>query len=230
MSLKEAILGLLYDSPRTGYEIKRFYTETVRNFWNISDGQLYPTLRKMHDEGLVHKKVIPQTKTANKNLFSITSEGKKKFLNWLKEPVLKFQEMREPLLIKMFFFDKLTKDDIAMHLKAQMAVNKHMLEELHEVEEIYEEEFTEYRKLISEAGIFFLELRVLWISRMMDLLEKNKIDGKHKLIPGRRRQLIPAFFECLFAEKPDSEIKEIIDKLKARAGGRPRKKGRKRNE
>jgi len=42
MALREAILGLLSDGPMTGYEIKQFFRNVIRHFWNVSDGQLYP--------------------------------------------------------------------------------------------------------------------------------------------------------------------------------------------
>ena len=231
MALREAVLGLLYDSPKTGYEIKRYYSETVKNFWNISDGQLYPMLRKMHEEGLVDKEVVPQSNTANKNIYSITPKGEQTFLDWLKTPVSKFQEMREPLLIKMYFFDKLSKEEVEKHFQMQLEVHRQMLQELHEVEETYKGELTNFRRLIAEVAFIFLEMRVLWISRMMSLLKSGKINGKHKLVPDYGRSLIPAFFQCIFNEKLDPETKKLLEELKNKAAGLgnpdgPRKKGR----
>ena len=45
MSLKFALLGLLSESPKYGYEIKRQFEGALGNVWSVSYGQLYPTLR-----------------------------------------------------------------------------------------------------------------------------------------------------------------------------------------
>ena len=43
MSLREAMLGLLDDGPMTGYEIKQFFRNVIRNFWSVSDGRGWST-------------------------------------------------------------------------------------------------------------------------------------------------------------------------------------------
>jgi len=46
-----AILGLLHDEPRHGYELKRALGEL--GFWQVSFGSLYPALRRLEREGLI---------------------------------------------------------------------------------------------------------------------------------------------------------------------------------
>lgn len=219
MALKEAVLGLLYDSPKTGYEIKKFYSETIHNFWNVSDGQLYPTLRKMDDEGLVSKTVVPQDNTANKNVYSITDKGKSAFMEWLKEPIHKFQEMKEPFLIKMFFFDKLSKDDILNHFRTQFGVHQKMIEEFRNVEITYRETLTDYQKLIAEVGLIFMDFRMLWITRLMQLLQGDNVDGKHRIIPEDMRDAVLSFFLAIFSEERDPKLNEFLDWLRSMGAG-----------
>lgn len=219
MALKEAVLGLLFDSPKTGYEIKKFYSETIHNFWNVSDGQLYPTLRKMNDEGLVSKTVVPQENTANKHVYSITEEGKNTFMEWLKEPILKFQEMKEPFLMKMFFFDKLSKEDILNHFRTQIEVHHRMIGEFRNVEKTYRETLTDYQKLIAEVGLIFMDFRMLWLTRLIQLLQGDKVDGKHSIIPDDMRDAVFSFFLALFSEESDPKLNEFLDWLRSRGAG-----------
>ena len=51
MSLKFALLGLLAESPKYGYEIKRRFEGALGNVWSVSYGQLYPTLRRLAELG-----------------------------------------------------------------------------------------------------------------------------------------------------------------------------------
>jgi PadR family transcriptional regulator AphA len=200
MSLRHAVLGLLYDAPKSGYEIKRFYSETIRNFWNVSDGQLYPTLRRMHGEGLISREVVPKENTANKHVYSITETGRKEFLGWLAKPILKFQEMKEPFVMQMFFFDKLSKAGVAKHLEAQLAMQDHLMQEFQEVEQSYWDQLTPYQKLIAEAAMIFMELRTIWLQRVTQLVEQGQIDGAHQLIPeDRRALLLEAFSQAILA-------------------------------
>ncbi|MEW5946231.1 MAG: PadR family transcriptional regulator [bacterium] len=219
MALKEAVLGLLFDSPRTGYEIKRFYSETIMNFWNVSDGQLYPTLRRMREDGLVSMEVVPQANTADKHVYSITAEGKAAFTEWLKQPVLKFQEMKEPFLMKMFFFDRLSRDEVANHLRTQLDLHYTMMDEFRKVEETYRDTLTDYQKLIAEVGLIYMEFRILWLTRLRQLLEGNRIDGRHGLIPEGMRGAVQAFFLALFSDGVAPEIEEALERLRAFGGG-----------
>jgi DNA-binding PadR family transcriptional regulator len=46
-----AILGLLHDGPRHGYELKRALGDL--GFWQVSFGSLYPALRRLEKKGFI---------------------------------------------------------------------------------------------------------------------------------------------------------------------------------
>ena len=46
-----AILGLLHDEPRHGYELKRALGDL--GFWQVSFGSLYPALRRLEKKGFI---------------------------------------------------------------------------------------------------------------------------------------------------------------------------------
>jgi PadR family transcriptional regulator AphA len=64
MSLKYALLGLLAERPKYGYEIKRGFEGALGNVWSMSYGQLYPTLRRLSELNWVTKKTEPGKKAA----------------------------------------------------------------------------------------------------------------------------------------------------------------------
>ena len=51
--LELAILGLLKEQPRHGYELKKRLGETLGVFWGVSFGSLYPALRRLERSGAI---------------------------------------------------------------------------------------------------------------------------------------------------------------------------------
>lgn len=214
MSLREAMLGLLDDGPMTGYEIKQFFRNVIRHFWSVSDGQLYPTLKKMHEDGLVSLKVIQQKGTANKHVYSITEKGRRRFSHWIREPVTKFEELKEPFVLKVFFFSKLSREEVLTHLLTQRELCARILEEIRGVRDRYEEAVGPYQRLIGYAGILYVEVRLLWLARMIDLVEQGQIGSQPGLYTEDMVEVGKKFFEEVFSEKPSKEFRNWLNKAR----------------
>lgn len=213
MSLRESILGLLMREPMSGYEIKTFYRDTIKNFWEVSDGQLYPTLKKMHKQGLITKRVITQQNYPNKHLYTITDDGKKTFYEWIKTPVRKTQELKEPFALKFFFFDYLTKDEILKHLDTQIEVTLRALEENRSLRKSYSSKVTHYQCLVADAIPFFYELRLLWLYRVRTLVENNKVNRKNPLYTDSMLNMVKAFYSEIFSKTPSKEFTNWMKKV-----------------
>ncbi len=83
MSLRYAVLGIIQKKPLHGYEIKQAIEDTYGDIWNVSFGQLYPTLKNLSEKGLVTKHKEQGQKSLAKNVYAITESGKKDFDKWL---------------------------------------------------------------------------------------------------------------------------------------------------
>ncbi len=215
MALREAILGLLCDGPMTGYEIKQFFKNVIKHFWSVSDGQLYPTLKKMYESGLIDLTVIRQDTTANKHLYSITDQGRQHFEQWLREPVTKFEELKEPLVIKVFFFDKLAKEEILGHLRYQLELHNKILEEFRNIRTTYEDRITAFQRLIGDVGVLYVEVRILWLARMIELVEKDRINKKHALYTEEMVDVGKRFLQEIFSEIPSAEFQLWMKKVQS---------------
>ena len=53
MGLKHSILGLLNYKPMHGYRLKEHLERNFGHMWSINYGQIYPNLKKMHNDGLI---------------------------------------------------------------------------------------------------------------------------------------------------------------------------------
>ncbi len=114
---KYAILGILAQGPCSGYDIKKQIEKTITNFWHESYGQIYPTLKRLHDEGLVTKTTEMQEKRPNRHVYTITDAGYDSLREWLRQPV-ELQPDRIEILLKLFFGHNLTPQENIEHLEA----------------------------------------------------------------------------------------------------------------
>ncbi|KAA9149986.1 helix-turn-helix transcriptional regulator [Amycolatopsis acidicola] len=69
--MRAAVLALLAEQPRHGYEIISEIAERSNGFWRPSPGSIYPTLQLLADEGLVVSR-----DEGGKKLFELTDEGR----------------------------------------------------------------------------------------------------------------------------------------------------------
>jgi DNA-binding PadR family transcriptional regulator len=129
MSLKHTLLGFLNYYPMTGYELKKFFDTSVAHFWNAEQSQIYAALKQLEAEDLVEMRVEMQTDRPNRKVYSITEDGRNELLEWLATPA-EPEQVREPLLIKLFFGRALQRDQLLTVLRAQV-------EELHRTLEMY---------------------------------------------------------------------------------------------
>lgn len=96
-----AILGMLLEGPRSGYEIKSFMARSTVYFWRESDSTLYPMLKVLAGEGKVLSQVAYVGKK-KKEVFSITETGRAEFKAWLASPTGS-ETPRNEFLLKLFF-------------------------------------------------------------------------------------------------------------------------------
>ena len=74
-----AILGLLREEPRHGYELKRALGDL--GFWQVSFGSLYPALRRLEKQGF-----IEATKgEGRRKAYRVTEQGRIRFAEMLAE-------------------------------------------------------------------------------------------------------------------------------------------------
>src|SRR5262249_23413891 len=64
--LELAVLGLLADQPRHGYDLRKRLSETLGPPWGISFGSLYPALRRLERAGAIEE--VPETDTAPRSV------------------------------------------------------------------------------------------------------------------------------------------------------------------
>ncbi len=118
-----AILGFLSLGPMSGYDIKKLVEESIHNFWSESFGQIYPTLRKLTEQGWVLKQEGSSPGGRARHVYSIQEPGRAALSTWLGEPTPP-PPVRVELLLKLFFgsrTDRATNRTQVLAFRQQMA-------------------------------------------------------------------------------------------------------------
>ena len=173
MSLKFALLGLLAEGPKYGYEIKQEFEGALGNVWSVSYGQLYPTLRRLSELEWVTKRTAPGKKAAEKNIYSITPKGKKKLDEWLLKPLRSSYKVKDEFTLKFLFFNKLPKDKVLEYLRSQQQRTVMQKESFQRTLLSIRDDLDFYLQAIIRKGIIHLEAENQWLEEVASELESS---------------------------------------------------------
>src|SRR5215475_3910286 len=102
MSVRHAVLGLLAQRPRHGYELRAAFEAFVggRENWDVNPAQIYTTLTRLEEYGLVAEHEITQASGPEKRIYGITPLGQTALLEWFSTPVER-EHQRDEFFIKL---------------------------------------------------------------------------------------------------------------------------------
>ncbi|BAB07671.1 PadR family transcriptional regulator [Halalkalibacterium halodurans] len=98
-----AILGILTTDCKSGYAIKQLIDQSLNHFWKISYGQIYPTLKKIVEDGLAEVRTAATEGKPDRNEYFLTPKGIETLKRWLEQPVEQLPVERNEVLLKLFF-------------------------------------------------------------------------------------------------------------------------------
>ncbi len=99
--LRFVLLGLLDAEPRYGYELKAVFEQFLGGTWPLNIGQIYTSLTRLEEDGLVRSQLVPQDSTPDRKVYELTPLGRKELRAWANtihdEPV----KLRDELFLKV---------------------------------------------------------------------------------------------------------------------------------
>ncbi|KRM24319.1 PadR family transcriptional regulator [Latilactobacillus graminis] len=115
--LQYLILGLLNQSPKTGYDLKRVFEDDIGEFWQAQHSQIYPELKRLEQaDRITHVELIAGKKLKKKQ-YSITASGIDFFDEWRYSPTSEILASKDEFILKLYFIES-KKDN---HLDAMFA-------------------------------------------------------------------------------------------------------------
>ncbi|MGA9877106.1 MAG: PadR family transcriptional regulator [Solirubrobacteraceae bacterium] len=102
MSTKHALLGLLLEGSSYPYQLADRLRERVGPAWAVSSGQVYNTIGKLEEEGLIEPVGDSREgREKRRRFFSITDSGEREFEEWLETILVAVKLPRRTELLKI---------------------------------------------------------------------------------------------------------------------------------
>ena len=87
MSVPHALLGLLEQQPRHGYDLKRLLDRYFAPDHPVAFAQVYSTLGRLEQKGRVRLEAIERAEGPDRRRYAITDDGIAELERWLREPL-----------------------------------------------------------------------------------------------------------------------------------------------
>jgi DNA-binding PadR family transcriptional regulator len=126
---------MLRFGSRTGYDIKQKIEISTRFFWGASYGQIYPELKRLMGAGLVKAEADPRG-GVKRTAYRLTAAGERALHDWLADPDAQLFEMRDEALLKIFFGDLLTNEELLATVRARREWCERVLTLFRQIDEL----------------------------------------------------------------------------------------------
>ena len=158
------ILGMLSLRPMSGYDIKQVADSSVRHFWAISYGQIYPELKNLVDAGLVSP-ADTSVGDRRRTLYTLTRSGQEALGDWAAMTQEVPVEIRDEMLLRLFFGDQLAPQEKVSLLQNMASRHERVVEQLRSKPDMAK---AGCRGEVLEFGIAFHEFCAGWFSKLAE--------------------------------------------------------------
>jgi DNA-binding PadR family transcriptional regulator len=124
------LLGLLKESPKHGYEIKKKISEILSLFAGVDLKSIYYPLRILDKKGLVTRKAGRAGKRPARFVYALTAKGEHRFNRILERSLLDFKRPQFSLDLSLYFLDYMSPHTAKRRLCARTRILLKLAREL----------------------------------------------------------------------------------------------------
>ena len=175
MSVRNALLGLLAQKPRHGYELRSAFEAVVGDgAWEVKPAQIYTTLDRLEESGLVERESdLGEGEEPARRIYSLTPDGEVTLREWFATGV-PAEHQRDEFYVKLMVALVSDEADPLRLLQTQRA---HLFHELHDATTRRDrlDSRTEIAQiLLLDKVIMHLEADLRWLDMIESRLESIK--------------------------------------------------------
>lgn len=181
MSVRHAILGLLAQKPRHGYELRAAFEAVVGGDenWDVKPAQIYTTLERLEEARLVERlSDLGEGEEPARRIYALTSAGHQALGGWLSEGVTP-EHQRDEFFIKLMVALASGEADPARLIQTQRA---RLYQDLHDLTAQREERDPQTgmaQILLLDKAIMHLEADLRWL----DIAEQRLEEVRRQPLP-----------------------------------------------
>lgn len=121
--MKLAIVGLLRQHKRSGYDLVKVFSETAMGGFSSSPGAIYPALKSLERAGLITGKVENKSTLRPRQVYRLTPGGTQALKRSLRQTVTRDDVMRDPggVMLRFAFAGEVLGRDEAVRILVEFA-------------------------------------------------------------------------------------------------------------
>jgi DNA-binding PadR family transcriptional regulator len=185
MIIRHALLALLTDGPKYGFQLAQEFAAGTGELWPLNTGQVYSTLRRLERDALVESD--DTVADGPQNTYRITAEGRAELDAWLHTPPDMSTPPRDELVIKVLVSMRIPGVDAA---ELTQSYRRHVIEAMHEYTRLKEEadEDDIGLLLVADAEIYRLDAVIRWLDAAdVRIRQRPPAADRPVAAPARRR-------------------------------------------
>ena len=134
-----AILGLLLDGPKHGYEIQRTVDEVFSRLTKITTGATYYAIKKLDKDGFLRIERSRDGARPERNMCHITDIGRKQFRKLLHDNLFTSDRPCWNFNLSLFFFSQLNDEVLTQALETRVEHFRQVVEHVEKVHQLLEQ-------------------------------------------------------------------------------------------
>jgi DNA-binding PadR family transcriptional regulator len=170
-----AILGILGEEPRSGYDLLRTLGERGGGLLDVPAGTLYYALKCFEKRGWVAGASERRGKRPERRVFRLTAAGRKAFANLLEETAFAPDRMVSPFDVALFFAPHLAPETLLRAIERREAHVAASLEGIHRVEEHFPDRWPFHLYYLKEKTKEIAEIQARWCGRLRRKLREKSV-------------------------------------------------------
>jgi DNA-binding PadR family transcriptional regulator len=176
MSVRYAVLGLISQKPRHGYETRLAFEALVGGGenWEVKPAQIYTTLDRLEVAGWVERSSdLGEGEEPSRRVYQITPQGEAALLEWFSSGVIP-EHQRDEFFIKLIMALVSGRADPQRLIQTQRAL---LYQEMHSAtrqRDVYDPHTEMAQVLLLDKAIMHLEADLRWLDMIEMRLEAIK--------------------------------------------------------
>ncbi len=187
MSVRYALLGLIAQQPRHGYELHAAFTALVggKETWDVKPAQIYTTLARLAESGLVAEESVEKEGGPEKHVYAITPAGEAELRAWFNSGVLD-AHLHDEFYVKLMVGLALDEVDARRILQVQRTA---LYRELHRItaqRQTIDPKTALAQILLLDKTVMHLEADLRWIEMVEARLDEVQRQPRPQPEPKQR--------------------------------------------
>lgn len=182
MTIRHAILALLAQQPRHGYDLRAAFQALAGGgeIWDVKPAQIYTTLSRMEESGLIVQDSVGQDGGPEKRIYSLTGAGQGELSRWYFSGVPN-EHQHDEFFVKLLLSIEEEEVDSRKVIQIQRSL---IYQDLH----LFTTQRNETNPRTELARIFLLDKAIMHLEadlRWLDMIESRLSEIEKQPLPER---------------------------------------------